>query len=64
MKSEESEGNKKNKETMKKTYIAPACDIVKLNEADIIATSIGTNDEPGNGVQLSRDGDFWDGDEW
>lgn len=49
---------------MKKTYIAPACDIVKLNEADIIATSIGTNDEPGNGVQLSREGDFWDGDEW
>lgn len=49
---------------MKKTYIIPSCEIVKLNAADIIATSIGTNDEEGNGVQLSRDGDFWDGDEW
>lgn len=27
---------------MKKTYIAPDMEIVKLNEADIIATSFGT----------------------
>lgn len=56
-------GNK-NKETMKKTYIIPSCEIVKLNAADIIATSFGTNDEEGNGVQLSRDGDFFDFEEW
>lgn len=55
-------GNK-NKETMKKTYIIPSCEIVKLNAADIIATSIGTNNTQGNGTQLGREG-FWDDDEW
>lgn len=63
MQSEKSVGNK-NKETMKKTYIIPSCEVVKLNAADIIATSIGTNNVPGNGTQLSREGDFWDEEDW
>ena len=53
---------------MKKTYIAPACEIVKLNAADIIATSFGTPHdlmpEGGDDNSFSRDGDFFDFEEW
>lgn len=51
---------------MKKTYIAPSCEIVKLNAADIIATSLGSaKDKPGYGTPggYGREG-FWDDDEW
>lgn len=48
---------------MKKTYIAPAVELVKLNPADIIATSFGVNNQTGDGNQLSRDG-FWDEEDW
>lgn len=58
----------KNIETMKKTYIAPACEIVKLNAADIIATSFNApNDympDGGDDNSFSRDGDFFDFEEW
>lgn len=47
---------------MKKTYIAPVCEIVKLNATDIIATSVGTNDEVGNGQRLGRGSDGWEDD--
>ena len=46
---------------MKKTYIAPVCEIVKLNAADIIATS-DVHNEMGNGQQLGRGSDGWEDD--
>lgn len=53
---------------MKKTYIIPSCEIVKLNTNDIIATSFSTPHDsvPGGGSEnsFSRDGDFFDFEEW
>lgn len=56
--------------TMKKSYIAPVCEIVKLNTADIIATSGGVGDGGapgreyfGGDVSYGRDG-WFDDDEW
>lgn len=50
---------------MKKTYIAPSCEIVKLNAADIIATSLNSTGRAYNSTDVSygREG-FWDDDEW
>lgn len=55
---------------MKKSYIAPVCEIVKLNTADIIATSGGVGDGGapgreyfGSDVSYGRDG-WFDDDEW
>lgn len=46
---------------MKKTYIIPTCEIVKLNAADIIATSLTYGDVNG---QYSRSGrTFFDFDD-
>ena len=49
---------------MKKTYIAPVCEIVKLNATDIIATSTGTLGRGYNGDDQSygRGSDGWDED--
>lgn len=51
---------------MKKTYISPACEIVKLNPSDIIATSLVNGfdgdfntDGFGDGDMLSRGSDDW-----
>lgn len=56
---------------MKKTYIVPTCEFVKLNAADIIATSGGVGDGGtlGQGfsetdITYGRDGDFWDDEDW
>lgn len=54
---------------MKKSYIAPVCEIVKLNTADIIATSggVGTGSAPGDDFNPSDPtyGRGWfDDDEW
>ena len=48
---------------MKKTYIAPVCDVVMLNAADIISTSntLGRSYNS-NDVSYSRGGDGWDED--
>ena len=46
---------------MKKTYIAPVCEIVKLNATDIIATS-EVNNRMGDGNQLGRGSDGWEED--
>lgn len=48
---------------MKKTYIAPTCEVVKLNAADIIATSFGVNTDKPTTEQLGREG-FWEDEDW
>lgn len=45
---------------MKKTYISPSMEVIKLNTANIIATSMAvysdqTVDTSGSGVQLGRE---------
>ena len=54
---------------MKKTYIIPSCEIVKLNASDIIATSggVGTGSAPGdefNSGDESYGRGWFDSDEW
>lgn len=39
---------------MKKSYIAPSAQVIKLDCNDIIATSVTTNDVVGNRQALSR----------
>ena len=39
---------------MKKSYIAPSAQVIKLDCNDIIATSFGLNDTQGNGSKLSH----------
>lgn len=44
---------------MKKTYIAPQVEVIKVGAISMLATSIGINDKEvdtsGNGVQLGRE---------
>lgn len=51
---------------MKKTYIAPVCEIVKLNKTDIIATSgfDSVNESKGHGTTggFARGSDGWEDD--
>lgn len=49
---------------MKKSYIAPVCEIVKLNTADIIATSLTTPGREFNGEDVNYGRDSWFDDEW
>lgn len=39
---------------MKKSYIAPSAQLIKLDCSDIIATSVSAHDEVGNGAALSH----------
>lgn len=43
---------------MKKTYIAPALELTKMDANDIIATSIPVNDFISNEELLGRDSDW------
>lgn len=50
---------------MKKTYQIPTTDIIKIETAQMIATSLGVSDkEAESGVMLGRGGSAWDDDEY
>lgn len=45
---------------MKKTYIAPELELTKMNDTDIIATSMNSLHELGNQTPLGRESIWFD----
>lgn len=47
-----------------KKFIAPTIDLIKINPADIIATSLGISKDTTSHYQSRRDMDDWESDDF